>query len=255
MTKHLLRFAVIILVMVTVFSSCKKKHDLHDYPNNIRLRNFTKITTFTGNPVLLYETYAFGYDGFNRVIKITHTKNDGSSNLVSDLTYRNDSVYDVTTLVNTTTLWEIDTFIADKKGLITITYEPGNVTTYDYSGILLTRKKMSAGDEKTYTSYNSNLLKGTSNAGTANDVSYTYYTDKFNRIGDYLQINGFQKYGFNFYQNDNLVWKILTSSTTIDLQYEIDADNKITKTTATTMTPAGGVLKTEVYDLQYETYK
>lgn len=254
MTRQFFRFAVLIFLSVTVFSSCKKTHDLHEYPQNIRLKNFTKLTTQSGSSGALYETYGFTYDDVNRVSKITHTKNDGSSNLVTDFTYRNDSVYVVTTLVNTTTIWEIDTLITDKKGLVTISYEPIGKTTFDYSGILLSRKAMTNGDTKTYTSYNDNLLKGTSSAGTNADINYTYYTDKFNRIGDYLQLNGFQKYGYNFYQNDNLIWKIINTGYTINVEYEIDADNKITKTTAVTAVPSGSTTK-EVYDLQYETYK
>ena len=85
-------------------------------------------------------------------------------------------------------------------------------------------------------------------------VYFTFYTDKFNRTGDYLQLNSFLTYGFNFYQNSNLIRTIANVYDTTKLDYVIDADSKITRTTA--VTNDTGIYKTtEVYDLQYETYK
>lgn len=254
MTKHALRYTVLIFLSVCVFISCKKTHPLNPYPENVRLLSFTKSSTTPGSTSGLNETYRFVYDGYNRVVQITHTKNDGSSNLVTTLNYRNDTIYDTTRYMNLSTIVEIDSFITDKKGLISVTYEPGVTTTYEYSGKLLTRKSFSSSNYFFYTSYNSNFIKSTSSVDPADNVQYTYYTDKFNRTGDYLQLNSFLKYGFNFFQNDNLVWKVIRSTDTTKLQYVIDADNKITRTTANIVDTFGNQ-RTEVYDLQYEIYK
>ncbi len=255
MTKQFLRFTVLIFISVALFSSCKKTHPLHAYPDNMRLLNFTKTTTTSTSPtVIVYENYRFIYDGYNRVSQIIHTKNDGSSNLISNLTYKNDTIYDTTRYVNQSTLIEVDTFVTDQKGLISITYEPGLKTEYTYLGKLLTRKATSSTDYFTYTSYNANILKATNSLDANKNTDCTYYTDKFNRVGDYLQLNGFLKYGFNFYQNDNLIWKLIYPNVTVNIDYVIDADNKITKTTALSVDAAGHTT-TEVFDLQYEQFK
>lgn len=255
MTKQLLRLAVFIFVSVSLFTSCKKTHPLHSYPDNMRLLNITKTTNRSITPgVTVYENYRFIYDGYNRVGQIIHTINDGSSNLVSNFRYSNDTIYDTIRYVNQSTVIEIDSFITDQKGLISITYEPSLTTEYTYSGKLLTKKAVSPTDYFTYTSYNANILKANHSTTTTKNVDCTYYTDKFNRVGDYQQLNSFLRYGFNFYQNDNLLWKLIGTYNTTNIEYVIDADNKITKTTAITTDTAGRTV-TEKYDLQYEQFK
>ncbi len=254
MNKQFLRFSVLIFISVSIFISCKKTHPLHAYPDNMRINNFTRVTTTSTSSSILNETFSFSYDGYNRVQKIIHVKNDGSSNLVSTLTYSNDSIFDTTRYVNLATIIEIDTFITDQKGLISVTHEPAGATSYDYIGKLVSRRTFSNGDNYLYTSYNANLLKATYSADPAKNIDYTYYTDKFNRPGDYLQITSFLKYGYNFYQNDNLIWHTVSPYQTTTVDYVIDADNKITRTTAV-IADTAGALKTEVYDFQYEQYK
>lgn len=255
MTKHFLRFAVLIFISVALFSSCKKTHPLNAYPDRTRVLSFTRATSSSTNPTIVYEIFSFNYDGFSRVRQITHSKNDGSANMISTLTYVNDTIYDTTRFVNQATVVQTDLFVTDKKGLITGTYEIGGTlnTLYTYEGKLMTHKVVSTGDDYTYTSYNYNLLKGTDSHDALKNTSYDYWTDKFNRPGDYLQITSFLKYGYNFYQNDKMIRSITTPFTTLTYDYVIDAYNKVTRTTAVT-TDTARRTQTEVYDFQYETY-
>ena len=255
MTKQFLRSTVLIILSVSVFFSCKKTHSLNPYPDNVRLLNFTKSTKYASGAPTLNETYRFVYDGYNRVSQITHTKDDGSQSLIKTLAYRNDTIFDTTRYLNLQNVQQTAFYITDQKGMIGVTYEPASTTTYDYIGKLVTKRAYSNSNYYTYTSYNYNLTRRVSSVDAVNNEEYSYYTDKFNRIGDYIQLNSFLQYGFNFYQNDNLIWKIKKVTGDISVDYDIDAYNKITKTTALVSDSAGHLLQTETYDLQYEIYR
>ena len=253
MNKQFLRFTALVILSVFVISSCKKNHSLHSYPDNIRLLSFAKTTSYSNNTTVINENYRFLYDVYNRVSQIIHTKNDGSSNKICYLTYKNDTIYDTTRYVNQSAVLEVDTFVVDSRGFITYTYMLGNVTSYSYLGNLLTHISSNS-TSYTYNSYNGNFTTAIPGNATTVPLYYTFYTDQFNRTGDYLQLNSCLTYGFNFYQNNNLVRSIGYVYDTTKLTYVIDADNKITQTTAIT-TDTGYRKTTEVYDIQYETYK
>jgi len=254
MTKQFLRSAVLIILSVYVFASCKKTHSLNPYPENARLLSFTKSTKYASGAPTLNEIYRFAYDTYNRVATITHTKDDGSQNLLTTFDYRNDTIYYKITYPNLSIV-ESGFYLTDKKGMISVTHEPAATTTYDYIGKLVTKRAYSNSNYFTFTSYNFNLTRKVSSIDAVNNEEYSYYTDKFNRTGDYIQLNSFLKYGFNFYQNDNLIWKIKKVTTNTSVDYEIDADNKITRTTALISDSAGHLNITETYDLQYENYR
>ena len=219
------------------------------------LRFTVLLTSYSDNSIVTDEVYRFAYDGFNRVSQVVHTKNDGSANTINTFTYRNDTIYDTTRYVNQSTVTEVDTFIVDSRGFIAITYLLGVQTTYSYLGNLLTRVAKSNVDYYTYNSYNNNFTKAVASLSTINPiVYYTFYTDLPNRPGDYLQLNSDLRYGFNFYQNSNLVRSIAYTFDTTKLTYVIDADSKITRTTAVTYDTAHRAT-TEVYDIQYEKFK
>lgn len=258
MNRAILRFAVLIILSIAAFTACKKTHPLHPYPENQRLLNFTKTSTpydKFGNPgIVINENFRFIYDVNNRVSQITHTTNAGlSNNLISNLTYRNDTIYDTTRFVNLT-VKQVDTFITNLSGQITRTFINGAKVNYGYLGKVLSRKEMNDTNFIIYNSYNGNIIKSVSSLVDKATEEYTYYTDLPNRTGDYFQLENISRYGFNFMQNSNLIYTLKTPSSTSTFTYVIDADSKITKTTAKIVDTSKSYV-ISVYDLQYEVYK
>lgn len=86
-----------------------------------------------------------------------------------------------------------------------------------------------------------------------NKESYYVYPDKTNGIGDYLGLNSFTVYGFNFYQNAHLIKQIVSSGYNRNLSYTIDNESKVTQTVLTVIDSIG-FTHTEIYNIQYETY-
>ena len=83
--------------------------------------------------------------------------------------------------------------------------------------------------------------------------SYHFYTEMPNRIGDYLTIQSFTKYGYNVYQNSHLVEEIISVNRHANISYNIDAYNNITQANVVTL---DSVLNkySDVYNFQYETF-
>ena len=262
MNRPILRFTVLILLSITFFISCTKTHQLHDYPNNYRMLGFNETTTTgpTSSPLVFNENYSFIYDDFNRVSQVIYSTNDPVvPNTIAYFTYSNDTIIKVTKNLNQTVI-ETDTFITDLRGFITATYMTGSITSYAYFNNLLTRITNTNGDYSLFTSYRGNFLKQTPSVSTAVNESYTYNIDMANRPGDYFQLMSFAKYGFNFYQYHNLLRSVIdptasTNTVTTNLTYLIDADSKITRTTAVMTDSSASPLKTQVFDIQYEKYK
>lgn len=262
MNRPILRFTVLILLSITFFISCTKTHQLNSYPNNYRMLSFNETTTSgaTAAPVVFNENYSFIYDDFNRVSQVIYTTNNPVlPNTISYFTYSNDTIIKVTKNLNQTVI-ETDTFITDLRGFITTTYMTGNITSYAYLNSLLTRVTYTNGAYSLYTSYRGNFLKQTPSVATAINESYTYNIDMANRPGDYFQLLSFAKYGFNFYQYHNLLRSVIdpltaTNTNTTNLTYVIDADSKITRTTAVITDSSDAVVETQVFDIQYEKFK
>ncbi len=82
--------------------------------------------------------------------------------------------------------------------------------------------------------------------------TYTFYGDQ-NRTGDFMQLNSFIIYGYNIYQNANLLQSITSPKYTTKVTYTIDGDSKITQLVVT-VTDIYGNVGTSVYSLQYGTY-
>jgi hypothetical protein len=82
---------------------------------------------------------------------------------------------------------------------------------------------------------------------------YEFDKDKLNRIGDYLQLESFTRFGANIYQNKHLVKKIYSPGRVSDIQYGIDADSKVV---STQVFVTDSILNnfTYKYELQYEKY-
>ena len=262
MNRPILRFTVLILLSITFFISCTKTHQLHDYPNNYRMLSFNETTT-TGtisSPLVFNENYRFVYDDFNRVSQVIYTTNNPVlANTIADFSYSNDTIIKVTKNLNQTVI-ETDTFITDLRGFITTTRMMGNITNYAYLNNLLTRITNTNGDYSLFTSYRGNFLKQTPSVATSIAESYTYNIDMANRPGDYFQLMSFAKYGFNFYQYHNLLRSVTdpvatTNTVTTNLTYVIDADSKITKTTASITDSSSAPIETQVFDIQYEKFR
>ncbi len=253
-----LSFLFVFILCVSGFLSCKKTNELHSYPENNRLLNFTKTYTAYSQPDYI-DNYRFVYDGNNRVSQIIYTTNNpGLSNNISNFRYASDTIYDYITQVNGT-LIELDTFITNTKGNIEATYIQGLRTGYQYFGKLVTRIDYPYGFYSNLTSYNGNFIREAFSTGSANDGVITYYTDLDNRPGDYLYLQAFSRYGLNIFQNSSLVKSLTYPFYKTTAEYVIDADRKITKTIATvqdtahlpgtnTLIPA----RKETYEIQYE---
>ena len=82
---------------------------------------------------------------------------------------------------------------------------------------------------------------------------YTFYTTMANRIGDYLQLNSYTKYGVNLYRNKHLVKSISNPGYTTTAVYNIDAQSMVSQMTVKVVDSVANT-KTTVYNLQYEKY-
>ena len=254
----ILFFCATLLVQV----SCKKKNDLNSYPPNTRLLNMTLVTSWvdTGNIPIgtpFNENYRFSYDNYGRVQKIYFTGNNPSKqNTINNFIYNHDTVLKRITTINEA-LVETDTFITDYHGHITKTYIQGQVVNYTYYNDLLTRidtpGALGGPTYDNYTSYNGNFTSSVSSRGPSSNGTFTYYTDLNNRIGDYLYLVSMCRYSMNLYQNRSLINTIVVPGGTTTVTYNIDANQKITRTTAI-FADTSGKNRTEVADLQYETY-
>jgi hypothetical protein len=257
MNKASLRFSILIALSVFVLFGCKKNHPLNTYPANSRLLNVTREST-KYSPLsiaggVVNENYRFVYDNLGRVSQIFYSTNDISkSNTISNLIYKGDTILDRITFVNNV-LSEQDTFITDLHGHITKTYIQGSVTSYQYYGDLLTRVDYNDGTFENFTSYNGNFTAAKSSLGTVHDTRFTYFTDKPNRAGDYFHLVSMFRYGYNLFQNQSLVSTITIPTGTTTVNYVIDGDSKVTKTTANVV-DTSGYYHTDIYDLQYEKY-
>ena len=264
MQKTILSYSCLIILSFFLFASCKKRsHDLNPYPTNTRIQNFNKVITNTPGPLtggavsVIDENYGFIYDQFNRVTQIIYTTNDPlKTNLVSYLVYSNDTIYDTIKYVNNT-IKEIDTFATDLRGNIITTFIQGAVTQYSYLNNLLTRVNYPdalSDNYYIYNSYDGYFTKSVYSLDTNKNLNYTFYTSLPNRPGDYLQLNSLEQYGYNFYQNSDLIWSIKGITQTANVTYVMDANNQITQTTADIL-DTSGAKQNIVYTMQYQTYK
>jgi len=268
MNKQSLRFAVLTMVFAVQFLSCNKKNGLNPYPSNVRLLNFTRTTTYTyyGSPVYT-ENFGFQYNVLNQISQITYTTNNpAKKNLVSTFGYHANWIIDTTRDLNNFTLVEIDSFITDFKGNIDTSYILGTKLAYTYDINLLSRIDYPDHSFNIFTSYNGNFIKATASTytGDASESTYTYYTDQFNRIGDYLQLLSVSRYSLNFDRTNCLVRSINSPTDSVFVTYAIDAENKITQVTAVkndtfNNNSIGGIVihpfsDTEIYKIQYETF-
>jgi hypothetical protein len=156
----------VIAVAFFFISSCKKtQHPTNPTPSNYRLLSYTKVTDVTYST----ENYTFFYDANNRVSQVLFTTNEATSPYVSTRSlffYTNDSIFKVTTNVVKKDTIEIDTFIKNPAGLISIAYFKGrHAVNYQYFGKLLSwvsdtfsNGGVSVASGRTYTSDNADLL-------------------------------------------------------------------------------------------------
>ncbi len=89
-------------------------------------------------------------------------------------------------------------------------------------------------------------------AGLNSTKFFQIYDYLFNRIGDYLQLESFKTYGVNIYQNEHLVKQISTANDTTFVNYDIDAQSKVTETHVVLKDKLGNYTTIE-YKLLYDT--
>lgn len=82
---------------------------------------------------------------------------------------------------------------------------------------------------------------------------YHFYTEKANRIGDWLQLESFTMFGRNIFQNAHLVESVTSRNRSASIYYNIDAFSKITQTRVEEVDSMLNKFIT-VYDIQYETF-
>jgi len=90
-------------------------------------------------------------------------------------------------------------------------------------------------------------------AGYTGQQFYQIYDFLDNRPGDYLQLQSFTTYGVNIYPQAHMLKSITSSFSTLNVNYDIDADSKVTRTTAFTRDSVTKNTMSEIYSLQYET--
>ncbi len=245
-------------ICICAFFSCTKSTPLHPLPANYRLYSFSKLHQL--NTQRSYtDKYTFSYNTNNQVSQIVFTSNDTSiPNQVIYFNYSHDSIYKSVYGVNNSHKIDSAIFIFNSYNQITESYEPYDTMHYSYFGKLLTKESYLSfspyydGISTLYYSANGDFYKSASQVSNDSTLVFNFYTD-FNRTGDYLQLNAFCRYGYNFYQNDHLVKHMNSSGYTTDVTYVIDADNKITQTNATVVDSIGDVY-TAQYNLQYITF-
>ena len=178
----LLLLVTVVASSVFIYTSCKKvTHGTNPTPDNYRLLSYTKVTTQsiiappTPTPIIT-ENYRFLYDGSKRVSQIFFTSNDsnkvhaGMSNLSIKFSYNSDSIYKISTDLNTSSIREQDTFIINSFGQITNAYFPTETHSFTYFGSILASEIVSFRD-----------------SGTSINANLTYTADHgdfFNRIYD-----------------------------------------------------------------------
>ncbi len=83
--------------------------------------------------------------------------------------------------------------------------------------------------------------------------TYTFYTTMANRIGDYLQLGSYTKYGVNLYRNNHLVKTISNHGYNTSVVYGIDALSMVSQMTVKVVDSVANT-KTTTYNLQYEKF-
>lgn len=246
--------ALVLMVFVSVVSCKKKTHDLNPYPANTRLLSIVKTSTSTADTNS--ENFRMVYDALGRISDIFYTNNKLSvANTISHFDYVGDTVYKTISFVNLIQV-DKDTFITDLKGHILTAYAQGTVTNYTYFDNLLTSVRYNDTNSAIYTSYNNNFTQALSSLGSANNSTYTYYTNLENRIGDYFYLQSIVKYAMNLYQNQNMVRTITEPTYSVSVNYTMDAYSKVTKVNATVTDTSRYVpAVNEEYLLQYEAKK
>lgn len=249
-------FVTFLLVGLMVWSSCSKSDSLHPYPANLQLAsmNVTTINYVTGDT--LVENYSFAYDASNRLDSVFYTTDDTTVyDQMSKFVYSNDTIYKYTSYRYTHVSYkETDTFIVSGSNQINQVYTSVLNNSYVYNGKLIaTASDAADGNSYTYKSYSGdNLYCILDSNGHNFTTNYVYYSTT-NRIGDYLQLNSFATYGYNFYPNAHMINTITSPFGTTTCTYLIDANNVVTETNVVMAT--GGVTKmTQKYDLSYNNY-
>lgn len=262
MLQNVRRIAVMTIVAVVALAACKKEsHPLNPNPGDQRLNSFSKLTTkydrLNKQPILGYvpvkENYAFTYDLLGRINTITYTTNDVTvPNTISELTYKNDTIYDTIRYLNRA-VKEVDTFITDYRGYVVRTHMLGKTTNYQYFGNLLSRVEYADTDYVTYRAYNNNFTRSVpSVTSRGSETTYTVYTDLDNRVGDFFGLESLARYGYNFYMYKKLIRSQTTIGFSAYVDYKVDAYQRISQTRVAYLL-ADSV--SVIYDIQYQDYK
>ena len=138
----------------------------------------------------------------------------------------------------------------DLLDLYSVYTQHGGLSTYTdqlsgYSEFPLTVFAVDTANDTAYCRYPGNNIYP--------NQTYTFYTTMANRIGDYLQLNSYTKWGNNVYRNNHLVKSIINSGYTTTLTYNIDAYSKVTQITAKIVDSVANTWTT-TYNLQYESF-
>jgi hypothetical protein len=91
-------------------------------------------------------------------------------------------------------------------------------------------------------------------AGYTNQLFFQIYDYLNDRPGDYLQVQSFTTYGVNIYENQHMVRGMTSSSANTGISYTIDANSKVTYTSASIKDSVTKNIIREDYKFQYETY-
>jgi hypothetical protein len=213
-----------VLMLVIGFSACKK--DKAQNSSSCRI-----ITIVTGP-----DTTHLYYNSVGKISKLIDTRRDSAnyeytgSDIVITYFQSGTFAHKYVTTVNTAGL--VTNIRSESQAGATL-----GSTRYEYNGEEVTREinTSSTGirDTTTFTWSDHNLLSDTRGGRT---TTYTYYTDKLYREGDYRWLSIKTAYGADIIRTRNL----LKSSGTTIYTYQFDADQKISSFTIGSITVGYG---------------
>ena len=251
---------------------------IYNIKTNKLLESDTFIQNTSGQIIAAYNpgsTYAFQYYG-NLMARDTIVYRDSGTTIMAVKTYTSDNAdllanyfdgnlyatfadtgFKASAVVNDTDFSTpfTATWVAGTNQLITPTI------TFPHTGIASYRDVLTGYDMGGPVSLSAQDGNGVSTRATcvfADDLwaseLYLVWPDKTNRTGDYFQLGSFTTYGVNIFPNAHLLRSILNPGKNAYFTYDIDADSKITQTTAVFRDSLTHVKSTVIYRIQYQTY-
>jgi len=249
-----LAFFVPVFLLIG-FSSCVKDHTAFQPTTNYRLESIQLLSSVNGS-LPTRELYNFYYDNSNRVSHYIYSIDINPTQDVSVFyTYSPESnkIYKNYYSLTDTLLERSDSFATNFNGQIIEAWTPTNHFQYLYNGRQMYEMVSIPYGNTMFSTTNDNFFRSVSTISYDSNMTYKFYETLLDRTGDYLQLGSFIFCGMNLFQNADLIRSSVSSGYTNEYSYIIDANSKITQTTAVITDSVGNVYN-YTYNLAYESY-